>query len=68
MCDTPANLEARLSPKRFLRVSGSAMVNLDRVKAVQPATGSEHVGVLKNGKEFTLTPGGREIRQRLETL
>ena len=44
------------------------MVNLDRVKAVQPATGSEHVGVLKNGKEFTLTPGGREIRQRLEAL
>ena len=68
MRDTPANLEARLSPKRFLRVSRSAIVNLDCVKAVQPTTRGEHVGLLKNGKEFTLTRGGREIRQRLEAL
>jgi hypothetical protein len=31
--ETLANLEAKLSPKRFLRVSRSAIVNLDRVKA-----------------------------------
>ena len=66
--DTLANLEARLSPKRFLRVSRSAIVNLDRVKAVQPTTRGEHVVLLKNGKEFTLTRGVREIRQRLEAL
>jgi len=66
--DTLANLEARLSPKRFLRVSRSAIVNLDRVKAVQPTPRGEHVVVLKNGKEFTLTRGVREIRQRLEAL
>jgi two-component system LytT family response regulator len=66
--DTLANLEARLSPKRFLRVSRSAIVNLDRVKAVQPTTRGEHVVLLKNGKELTLTRGVREIRQRLEAL
>jgi two-component system, LytTR family, response regulator len=66
--DTLANLEARLSPKRFLRVSRSAIVNLERVKAVQPAARGEHVVLLKSGKEFTLTRGVREIRQRLEAL
>ena len=66
--DTLANLEARLTPKRFLRVSRSAIVNLDRVKAVQPTTRGEHVVLLKNGKELTLTRGVREIRQRLEAL
>jgi two-component system LytT family response regulator len=66
--ETLANLEAKLSPKRFLRVSRSAIVNLDRIKAVQPATRGEHVVVLKNGKEFTLTRGVREVQQRLESL
>lgn len=66
--DTLANLEAKLSPKRFLRVSRSAIVNLERVKAVQPTTRGEHVVLLKNGKELTLTRGVREIRQRLEAL
>ena len=49
-------------------MSRSAIVNLDRVKAVQPMTRGEHVVLLKNGKEFTLTRGVREIRQRLEAL
>jgi two-component system, LytTR family, response regulator len=66
--ETLANLEAKLSPKRFLRVSRSAIVNLDRIKAVQPATRGEHVVVLKNGRELTLTRGVREVQQRLESL
>jgi two-component system LytT family response regulator len=66
--ETLANLEAKLSPKRFLRVSRSAILNLNRVKAVQPATRGEYVVVLKNGKEFTLTRGVREVQQRLESL
>jgi len=66
--ETLANLEAKLSPKRFLRVSRSAIVNLDRIKAVQPATRGDHVVILKNGKEFTLTRGVREVQQRLESL
>jgi two-component system LytT family response regulator len=66
--ETLANLEAKLSPKRFLRVSRSAIVNLDRVKAVQPAARGDYIVVLKNGKELTLTRGVREVRQRLEAL
>lgn len=66
--ETLTNLEARLSPKQFFRVNRSAIVNLDRVKEVQPAIRGEHVVVLKNGKDLALTRGVREIQQRLEFL
>ena len=66
--ETLANLEAKLSPKRFLRVSRSAIVNLDRVKSVKPATRGEHAVLLKNGRELALTRGVREVQQRLESL
>jgi two-component system LytT family response regulator len=66
--ETLTNLEAKLSPKRFLRVNRSAIVNLDRIRAVQPATRGEHVVVLKNGKEISLTRGVREIQQRVGDL
>ena len=66
--ETLTNLEARLSPKKFFRVNRSAIVNLERVKEVQPAMRGEHVVILKNGKDLALTRGVREIQQRLEFL
>jgi two-component system, LytTR family, response regulator len=66
--ETLANLEAKLSPKVFLRVNRSAIVNLNRVKEVQPAGRGEHIVVLRNGKELSLTCGVREIQQRLAFL
>ncbi|HOC55059.1 MAG TPA: response regulator transcription factor [Verrucomicrobiota bacterium] len=66
--ETLTSLEARLSPKTFLRVNRSAIVNLRRVKAVQPAMRGDHVVVLQNGKELPLTCGVREIQHRLEFL
>lgn len=66
--ETLTNLETRLSPKQFLRVNRSAIVNLDRIKEVKPALRGEYVVVLKNNKELSLTRGVREIQQRLEFL
>ena len=66
--ETLTNLEAKLSPKVFLRVNRSVIVNLNRVKEVQPARRGEHMVVLKNGKELSLTCGVREIQQRLAFL
>lgn len=66
--ETLTNLQARLSPKRFLRVNRSAIVNLDRITAVKPTTRGEHVVVLKNGKELSLTSGVRHIQKQLESL
>lgn len=66
--ETLSNLETRLSPKQFLRINRSAIVNLDRVKEVKPAMRGEYMVVLKNSKELSLTRGVREIQQRLEFL
>jgi two-component system LytT family response regulator len=66
--ETLTNLEVRLSPKTFFRVNRSAIVNLHRVKAVQPAMRADHVVVLTSGKVLSLTRGVREIQQRLEFL
>lgn len=66
--ETLTNLETRLSPKTFLRINRSAIVNLERVVGVKPAMRGEHVAVLKNGKELPLTRGVSEIQRRLEFL
>ena len=66
--ETLTNLETHLSPKVFLRVNRSAIVNLERVVWVKPALHGEYMVVLKNGKELPLTRGVREIQRRLEFL
>lgn len=66
--ETLTNLETRLSPKTFLRIHRSIIVNLERVIGVKPAARGEHVVVLKGGRELPLTRGVREIQQRLEFL
>jgi two-component system LytT family response regulator len=66
--ETLTNLESRLSPKMFLRVHRSVIINLERVAGVKPAPRGEHFVALKNGKELPLSRGVREIQQRLEFL
>jgi two-component system LytT family response regulator len=60
-------LEKTLEPERFLRVSRSAIVNLDRVKELQPMFKGEHIVVLQNGKRLPMTRGLlREVEQALK--
>jgi len=60
-------LEAQLDPEKFLRVSRSAIVNLDRVKELQPMFKGEHIIVLQSGKRLTMTRGLlREVEQALK--
>jgi two-component system LytT family response regulator len=66
--ETLVHLESKLSPKVFLRIHRSAIVNLERVVGVKPAPRGEHIVVLKNGKELPLARNVREIQQRLEFL
>jgi two-component system LytT family response regulator len=50
-------LEKQLDPEQFLRVSRSAIVNLDRVKELQPMFKGDYIIVLQNGKHLPMTRG-----------
>jgi two-component system LytT family response regulator len=59
-------LETQLDPENFLRVSRSAIVNLDRVRELQPMFRGEHIIVLQNGKRILMTRGLlRNVEQAL---
>jgi two-component system LytT family response regulator len=63
--DTLANLESQLPPEKFLRISRATIVNLDRVKELQPGFKGEHVVVLRDGRKLAMTRGLREVEQAL---
>lgn len=62
---TMHDMEARLNRRTFVRISRSAIVNLDRVQELLPAMRGEHVVRLVGGRELKLT---RNYRDRLEAL
>jgi hypothetical protein len=66
--ETMNGLEARLSPKRFVRISRSAMVNIEQIKELQPMSHGEYVVVLRNGMRLTLTRGYREKMRELSLM
>jgi two-component system LytT family response regulator len=58
--ETMSQLESRLDPARFLRVHRSAIVNLDRIKELQPWFRGDYRVILRDGTELTLTKTHRE--------
>jgi two-component system LytT family response regulator len=56
-------LEQRLDPRRFVRVSRTAIVNVDRVAELVPWSHGDWVVVLSDGAKLRLT---RSFRDRLE--
>jgi two-component system, LytTR family, response regulator len=53
--ETLSALETQLDPDKFLRVSRAAIVNLDRVKEMQPMFKGEHIIILQSGKQLTMS-------------
>jgi two-component system LytT family response regulator len=62
---TLAAIEGQLDPKKFLRVHRSAMVNVDRIKELQPLFNGEHSLILEDGKRLTLS---RKYKDKLFEL
>jgi two-component system, LytTR family, response regulator len=58
-------LESKLNPQQFVRIQRSTIVNLDRIKELQPWNRGEQILVLKDGTELTL---GRAYRRKLERI
>jgi two-component system LytT family response regulator len=64
--DSMNALEERLDPRRFFRVNRSAIVNLDRVREIQPYFKGEQVVLLQDGIQLKLSRGRRiELEERL---
>lgn len=63
--ETMSSLEQRLDPRRFFRVHRSAIVNLDRIRELQPYFRGEHVLILQDGTKLKLS---RARREKLEAV
>ena len=55
----------RLDPARFVRIHRSTIVNVRRIKELQPCENGEYIAVLKTGKELSC---GRSYRAQLRKL
>ena len=53
--ETLENLARQLDPEQFARISRSELVNLDRIKEMQPWFHGERRIVLRDGRELTWT-------------
>jgi len=58
-------VEVRLDPERFVRVSRSAIVNLDAVERVEPWFRGEYVLILRGGARLTSSRAHGEAFRRL---
>jgi DNA-binding LytR/AlgR family response regulator len=58
-------MEARLAPAGFMRISRSLIVNLGRVREVQPVGPSQYSVLLKNGARLDMTCSLSELQARL---
>jgi two-component system, LytTR family, response regulator len=65
MRETMARLEARLDPKRFIRIHRSTIVNIDRMRKLSPSFAGEYAVVLQDGTKLKLSRGYHE---RIATL
>jgi two-component system, LytTR family, response regulator len=63
--ETMSAAEARLASKKFLRVSRSALVNLERVKEWQPLFHGDSILILVDGTRLTVSRVYRESLDRL---
>jgi two-component system LytT family response regulator len=64
--ETLLNLETRLSPKQFRRISRSVIVNLERIREIQAGTGGDHLVILHTNHQLTLTRNVHEILNWLQ--
>ncbi len=63
--ETMTSLESRLNPKQFLRLSRSAIANIERIKELQPMFHGDYTVILRNGTRLTLSRGYRDKLQDL---
>ena len=63
--ESMAELEQELDPARFLRISRSVIVNIDRIQEIQPWFQGDYVLILTDGTRLT---SGRSYRARVRAF
>ncbi|MDQ8186499.1 LytTR family DNA-binding domain-containing protein [Pelagicoccus sp. SDUM812002] len=60
MRETLSALEAQLDPKKFLRISRSSIVSINRIREIHPLFHGEHTLVLSTGTKLTASRSYRD--------
>ncbi len=63
--ETMSGIERSLDPERFLRIHRSTIVNLDRVRELEPLFQGDYLVLLQDGTRLTSSRGYRDNMQRL---
>ena len=58
--ETMSSIEAQLPPARFMRISRSTIVNVDRIRELQPLFHGDYTVILKSGARLTLSRSHRD--------
>ena len=62
--ETTTAMEARLAPAGFMRLSRSVIVNLNRIREVQPLAPGQYTVLLKNGTRLDMSCSLGELQER----
>ncbi len=62
--DTLSSFESRLDPRRFVRIGRSTIVNIDRVREMQPMFHGEYIVILHDGTKLTVSRGFKDNLQK----
>lgn len=65
MRETMGSMEEKLDPEKFMRIHRSNIVNLERIKEIQPWFNGEYLVILKDDTRLTLS---RKYRERFKEL
>jgi two-component system LytT family response regulator len=63
--ETMASIETRLPEEQFIRISRSAIVNVERIKELQPMFHGDYAVILRTGARLTLS---RNCRAKVNEL
>lgn len=57
---TMSAVEERLDPQQFVRIHRSTIVNVDRIREIQPWAGGDYLAILKSGQQLRISRGYRD--------
>lgn len=63
--ETMTAMEARLNNSGFMRINRSVILNLSRIKELQPMAAGEYVVILKTGARLNMTCSLRDLQVRM---